>query len=94
MANKREQAIEKIAIITPQESIRMIEAFLTAFHKEKRKGIATQIYNAMLVIGYVLKDTDQSLPNCVLYKFQGYEKMIMGHDCPLLRAGWVKVLKE
>lgn len=40
--------------ITPEVTIRMIEAFLTAFRLSERTGIATQIYNALFTVGYHL----------------------------------------
>ena len=46
--------------ITPEDTIRMITAFLTAFKKSWRTGIATQIYNALFTIGYRLRDTTPS----------------------------------
>ncbi len=36
----------------PEMTIRMIEAFLTRYKISGRKGVATQIYNAMITVGY------------------------------------------
>lgn len=82
---------EQELIITPEDTIRMLEAFLTAFGRSERKGVATQIYNAMFTVGYRLIPKEEDLPTksgLVPPKPTGAQLISIERERQMSEEGW------